>query len=235
MHWIVIAIIVVIIVFSLLKSLVCFLWDSGIIPFLLGVTVWIVGIFAVFLLYSLMGYPLWLIGAVVIFLIAYNGMLRMKYLRRKNSYIKILNDASAQSKEIVHDDEEIDELMKNEISDIINEAGMATDAEIFKKLKLDADIEKLNKKKEELHIKLKIFDTYTGIVSEMRATACKKDKKKILAEQLKALLVQEEIEIKTRLNGDEKTAETWDNNLYAATRPCMEGSNMLPTIRLEID
>lgn len=233
MHWIIIVIIigVMIVILSWLKEL---LWDSGIIPLLLRLVACAVAVFAVHWLYSLMGCPGWLIVAVAVLLTVYNVISGLMYFGLQNRYSKILDDAFAQYKEIVHAAEEYADLMKNKISDVINQAGMATDVEIFKKLELDVDIDSLNKKRDELSAKLKIFSPY-GIVKEMKTIALKDDEEKVFAEQLNLLLEQEEIKIQTRLNSDEKTAESWDNNLYCTTRPCIEGSNMLPPIHMEID
>lgn len=234
MHWIIIAIIVIMVVIGVLSWLKELLWDSGIIPFLLKLAACVAAVFAVYWLYSLAGCPSWLIGMLAVFLIVYNMISWFRYLGLKSRYGRILEDASVKSKEIAHVAEEFAELMKRKISDVINEAGMATDAEIFKKLELGINLADLNKKRDELNAKLKEFNTY-GIVKEMKAIAKKNDEKKVFAEQLEVLLEQNEIKIQTQLNGDGKTAESWDNNLYCTTRPCIEGSNMLPPIHMEID
>ena len=237
MHWIIIVIIVIIVIglvgdiLSWLKKL---LWDSRIIPVVLGLAACVAAGFAVYWLYSLAGCPGWLIVALAVCLVVYNVISWVIYLGLEHRYSKILEDASAQAKEIVYAAEEYAKLMKNKISAVINEAGMATDAEIFRKLALNADIDNLNRKRDELRAKLKIFYTY-GIVEEMITIAQKDDEKKVFVEQLGTLLDQKEIQIQTKLNGDGKTAESWDNNLYCTTKPCIEGNNMLPPIHMEID
>lgn len=235
MHWIIIAIIAIMVVVEIVKKVKELLWDSGILPFMLRLAACAVAVYTVHWLYGLVGFPVWLIGALAIFLIVYNVLLWVIYLYVKNKYVKILDDASAQYNEIVHAVGEFAQLMKNKILDVINEAGMATDVEIFEKLRLGSKMDDLNNKKDELSKKIEKMDAYYGMVKEMKAVTEKENGKSVFTEQLKVLLDEEEIKIQTNLNGNEKTAKSWDNNLYCTTKPYNEGSNVLPTIYMEID
>lgn len=230
MHWIIIAVIAIIII-----SIISWLWESGILPTILVLLGCAAAIFVVHWLYSRVGCPVWLILALSGALIVYNMVLLFRYINLKAHYMKLLEKASVVCNQIIQALREFEKTMKNKILMAIDELGMATDCEIFGKLGLDSDINELHIKRDELRGILSGIHGYSGLVKEMREIAAGANENIVFEEQMKALVSQEKIKIETTLNRDGQAAESWDKNLYRTTRECLEASNMLPPVRLEID
>ncbi len=246
MHKIVIIIIVISVIceifswlFSRLRDIFSWLWDNGIITILIVLVACGAIAYGIFWLYTRAGCPNWPIWAFAVFMIAFDILCLPRYLCLKIRYGKILEKSLIKAEQIQTKTDELTAGLKNKILDGINGMGMATDAEIFKEISFDS-FDKLDEEKRDLVFGLKkieqgLFGTEYVKIAEISNARKKVDRRSLFLKQLKALVDQKKIEIKTELNGEVRETESWDNTLYYSINPCPKPSNMLEPIHLNMD
>lgn len=233
---IIIIVIIVIIVIGIISKIVQFISDYW--KIMIGAVILIAALAGMILFvhrrYSLAGYPIWPIWGIVFFLAAFDFMCFIYYLLCKRKLIRILEKAADEAEEINNKDIEMNEEVRRQISEVMAEMGMGTDLDILDKLDFN-DIIALNDKKKKLKDKLVQYKiTYPNVQVINKAIIPSEDQK-IFKEALRSLIDTKEIVIEASNLIKDEANNSVDRKLYKTTLECPNPSNMLPTIRLEID